>query len=73
MGLLKTDDLESLSCWEGADRGELADAGEQATEKVEKAKHERCPIIRGDAGGCSDLLVKISVVWSCLLYQWSRR
>lgn len=48
-GPVKTDDLESLSCWEGADQGELADAGEQqTTEKVGR----RCPLIR-DAGGCS--------------------
>lgn len=42
---------------------------EQATEKVGEA----LSLDQRRWGGCSDLLVKISVVWSCLLYQWSRR
>lgn len=56
-GPVKMDDLESLSCWEELIKEKLADAGEQATERLGR----RCPLIRGDAGGCSDLL-KISVV-----------
>lgn len=41
--------------------------------KRSRGQNEFCSIIRGVAGDCPDLLVKISVVWSCLLYQWSRR